>query len=202
MAGPAFLNPFRRRMPQPPPPPPSENDAQAPVPTTEPPARRAPTPGQIRRERRALVRAREERIRDLGGLFLEMYKRGQFNQELFFDQAAEVVSMEERIRELDGMLASVTRMTLAEANRCACGAPLVWGAHFCANCGRAVGEAAVVVCAYCGNPLPADASFCANCGRPAEPAEPQAPAQEAAPAQAEHEVTMEASGGRADPWER
>jgi predicted amidophosphoribosyltransferase len=60
---------------------------------------------------------------------------------------------------------------MAEANRCACGAPLVWGAHFCANCGRPVGEAAVVACAYCGNPLPAEATFCSNCGRPAEPAE-------------------------------
>jgi hypothetical protein len=202
MVGP-FLKRFQRPHPQPLPPPPSSGDAQAPVAATEqPPARRPPTPGQIRRERRALVRAREERIRDLGGLFLEMYKRGQFNQELYFDQCAEVVSMEERIQELDGMLVSVTRMTLADTNRCACGAPIVPGAHFCANCGRAVGEAAVVACAYCGNPLPADASFCANCGRPAEPAAPQPPAQEAASAQPGHEVTMEASGGTSDPWER
>jgi hypothetical protein len=148
------------------------------------------------------VRAREDRIRDLGGLFLEMYKRGQFNQELFFEQCAEVVGIEERIQELDGMLVAATRMTLADANRCECGAPIVPGAHFCANCGRAFGDAAVVVCAYCGNPLPADASFCAHCGRPAEPAEPQPPAQEAAPAQPGQDVTMEASGGRADPWER
>ena len=138
-----------------------------------PPAQqgRPPTPGQVRRERRALVRAREDRIRDLGGLMLEMYKRDRLKPELFFEQCAEIISIEERIQELDGALASLTRRTLAEANRCACGAPLVWGAHFCANCGRPVGEAPVVVCANCGNPLPAEATFCSNCGRPAEPAE-------------------------------
>ena len=132
---------------------------------------RPPTPGQVRRERRALVRAREDRIRDLGGLLLEAYKRDRLKPELFFEQSAEIVSIEERIQELDGALASLTRRTMAEANRCACGAPLVWGAHFCANCGRPVGEAAVVACAYCGNPLPAEATLCSNCGRPAEPAE-------------------------------
>lgn len=132
---------------------------------------RPPTPGQVRRERRALVRAREDRIRDLGGLLLEAYKRDRLKPELFFEQSAEIVSIEERIQELDGALASLTRRTMAEANRCACGAPLVWGAHFCANCGRPVGEAAVVACAHCGNPLPAEATFCSNCGRPAEPAE-------------------------------
>ena len=102
---------------------------------------------------------------------LEMYKREQFKAELFYEQCAELISIEERIQELDGALASLTRRTLAEANRCACGAPLVSGAHFCANCGRAVGEAAVVACAHCGNPLPAEATFCSNCGRPAEPAD-------------------------------
>ncbi len=109
-----------------------------------PPAQqgRPPTPGQVRRERRALVRAREDRIRDLGGLMLEMYKRDRLKPELFFEQCAELVSIEERIQELDGALAALTKRTMAEANRCTCGAPLVWGAHFCANCGRAVGEAA------------------------------------------------------------
>ena len=117
------------------------------------------------------MRAREDRVRDLGGLMLEMYKRDRLKPELFFEQCAEIVSIEERIQELDGALASLTKRTMAEANRCTCGAPLVWGAHFCANCGRPVGEAPVVACAHCGNPLPAEATFCSNCGRPAEPAE-------------------------------
>ena len=145
--------------------------SQEAAPPPPPQQQRPPTPGQVRRERRALVRAREDRIRDLGGLLLEAYKRDRLKPELYFEQAAEIVSIEERIQELDGALASLTRRTMAEANRCACGAPLVWGAHFCANCGRPVGEAAVVACAHCGNPLPAEATFCSNCGRPAEPAE-------------------------------
>ena len=104
-----------------------EMPQEAPAP---PPAQqgRPPTPGQVRRERRALVRAREDRIRDLGGLMLEMYKRDRLKPELFFEQCAELVSIEERIQELDGALAAITKRTMAEANRCSCGAPLVWGA--------------------------------------------------------------------------
>ena len=157
----ALLDRLRRR----------DASAAAPAPPPAPARRRPPTPGQVRRERRALLRAREERVRDVGGLLLEMYKRDRLKPELFFEQCAELVSIEERIQELDGALAALTKRTMADANRCACGAPLVWGAHFCANCGRAVGEAAVVACAHCGNPLPAEATFCSNCGRPAEPAE-------------------------------
>src|SRR5262245_13772542 len=92
-------------------------------PAPGPPQPRPPTPGQVRRERRALVRAREDRIRDLGGLMLEMYKRDRLKPELFYEQCAEIVTIEERIQELDGALASLTRRTLADANRCACGAP-------------------------------------------------------------------------------
>ena len=50
--------------------------------------------------------------------------------------------------------------------RCTCGAPIQWGSHFCANCGRPVGEEPVVSCPNCGTALPADAQFCANCGTP------------------------------------
>src|SRR5215210_5074691 len=148
-------------------------DASGAPPPPAPVRRRPPTPGQVRRERRALTRAREERIRDLGGLLLEMYKRERLRPELVFDQCAEIVGLEERIAELDAALATLTRRT-GDA-RCACGAPLVWGSHFCANCGRPAGDP-VVACAHCGHPLAAEASFCANCGRAAEPAEPAAPA--------------------------
>src|SRR5215213_25953 len=160
----ALLNRLMRR-------PPAEPQAPPPVSHPRLPARRPPTPGQVRRERRALTRVREERIRDLGGLLLEMYKRDRLRPELFFDQCGEIVSLEQRIQELDAALASLTRRTVAEANRCACGAPLVWGAHFCANCGRPTGDEPVVACAHCGHPLAAEASFCANCGRTAEPAD-------------------------------
>ena len=135
-----------------------------------------PHPGVLRRERRALLRAREDRLRDLGGLMLEMYRRDQFRQDLLLERCEELVALDERLRELDTLLAvAVSARRPAPAARCACGAPVVWGSHFCANCGRPVAAApAVVSCAGCGAPVPADAKFCAACGRSVgddEPAE-------------------------------
>lgn len=134
-----------------------------------PPRRRLPHPGQLRRERRALLRAREHGIRDLGGIVLEMYRRDRFREDLVFEQAAELMTLEERLQEIDALLAAATasRRT-APAARCACGAPILWRSHFCSNCGRPVGEAAVVACSRCGHALPADAKYCANCGASAE----------------------------------
>jgi Double zinc ribbon len=130
-----------------------------------------PPPGTIRRERRALIRTREERIRDLGGLTLDMHRRGSFKQELLDEKARELLVLEQRLQELDSMLAAATAARRpGGAPRCACGAPILWGSHFCSNCGRPAG-AAVVTCASCGAPLPADARFCANCGHVAESAE-------------------------------
>jgi Double zinc ribbon len=130
-----------------------------------------PPPGTIRRERRALIRAREEQIRDLGGLALDMHRRDSFKQELLDEKAGEILALEARLQELDSMLAAATAARRpGSAPRCACGAPILWGSHFCSNCGRPTG-AAVVTCASCGAPLPADARFCANCGGVAESAE-------------------------------
>jgi predicted nucleic acid-binding Zn ribbon protein len=111
------------------------------------------------------VRTREERIRDLGGLMLEMYRRDQFKQDLLIEQCQEVLAIEGRLREIDELLeVSVAQRREGTAHRCTCGAPIPWGSHFCANCGRQVGEEPVVSCANCGNALPAEAQFCANCG--------------------------------------
>ena len=134
------------------------------------PRRAAPTPGALRRERRALLKAREERIRDLGGLMLEMYRRDHYREELVFEQCAELVALEERILELDALVAASAAGRPAVSRRCSCGAPLYGGVHFCPNCGRPAGDA-VVGCERCGHPLPADAQFCAACGAPAAAAE-------------------------------
>jgi hypothetical protein len=139
------------------------------VPT--PVVRRAPSPGALRRERRAILKAREQRIRDLGGLTLEMYRRSSFRDELLIEGCREIVALEERINDLDAMLAAVASARRAPTT-CDCGAPVPWGSHFCANCGRPVGSQAVIACENCGHPLPADAKFCAGCGREAGPAEP------------------------------
>jgi double zinc ribbon protein len=132
--------------------------------------RRAPSPGALRRERRAILKAREERIRDLGGLTLEMYRRSSFRDELLIEQCREIVALEERLNELDSMLSAVASARRAPST-CECGAPVPWGSHFCANCGRPVGTVAIVACESCGHPLPADAQFCASCGKAASPSD-------------------------------
>ena len=153
-------------------------------------------PGALRRERKALIRAREERIRDLGGLMLEMYRRDRFREDLLREQCAEVVSMEVRLQELDTMLASARRQV--QANRCVCGAPLLWGSHFCPNCGRPAGDA-VVTCPQCGHALPADAKFCGNCGASA----PTPPATAFTESTGGEEAPPEPQEERpADSWER
>jgi len=112
------------------------------------------------------MRVREDRLRDLGGLMLEMYRRDQFRQDLLIERCDELLALDDRLQELDTLLAAaVSSRRPAAAARCACGAPIAAGTHFCGNCGRSVGAApAVVACVNCGAPLAADAKFCAACG--------------------------------------
>jgi predicted amidophosphoribosyltransferase len=131
----------------------------------------------LKREQRALLREREERVRDLGGLVFEMFRRDRFRVELVTERCADLVAVDQRLGELDSLLSASRR-----SQRCACGAPLAWGAHFCANCGRAVGSRPVVACARCGTPLPADVKFCGNCGSAVE-----TPRQEEPPADTQAE---------------
>jgi Double zinc ribbon len=136
-------------------------------------SRRATHPGALKRERRTLLREREERLRDLGGLVFEMFRRDRFRVELVTERCADLVALEERLNELDSLLAAATSRG---GLRCTCGAPLAWGAHFCANCGRPAGPRPVVSCARCGSPLPADVEFCGRCGSRVETESPEPPA--------------------------
>lgn len=121
----------------------------------------------MRRERRFLARRREAEIRDVGGLTVEMVRRDRFRPELLIERASDVLALEDRMNELDGLLvaaAAVPRGTRA-VQLCECGAPLLPGAHFCSHCGRpAAGVRPVVACSHCGNPLQADVNFCSSCG--------------------------------------
>ena len=156
------------------------------------------------------MKAREERVRHLGGLTLEMYRRSSFRDQLLIEQCREIVALEDRLRELDSMLEAVATARRAPAT-CECGAPVPWGSHFCANCGRPVGAEPVVACEGCGHPLSADATFCAHCGRPVETsdeAEPQPEAETEREAEVEAEAEEPAKAidetilQSADPWER
>ncbi len=138
---------------------------EAAPPTQATPARRPlPPTGQLRRERRTLLRLREQRIRDLGGIVLEMVRRDEFREDLVYEQAADLIGLEDRLHELEMLLSAATSVHRSPPSaRCACGAPVLWGQHFCANCGRPAGDA-LVACTSCGHALPADAKFCASCG--------------------------------------
>jgi hypothetical protein len=161
--------------------------------TSAPPVlRRAPSPGALRRERRAIVKAREERIEHLGGLTLEMYRRSSFRDHLLIEQCREIIALEERLGELDSMLEAVATARRAPTT-CECGAPVPWGSHFCANCGRPVGAQPVIACEGCGHPLPADASFCANCGRAVETSDAEAAVE---PERAVDETILESAEQR------
>jgi hypothetical protein len=96
---------------------------------------RRPAAGDLRRERRALLELREARLRDLGGLTLEMYRRDQFSETLVVERCAELVSIEARVAEIDALLQGA-RGLRREGRVCACGAPILTGARFCPSCGR------------------------------------------------------------------
>src|ERR687885_830847 len=123
----------------------SRGRGEEPQPRAAPPAavrRVLPPPAQLRRERRTLMRVREERIRDLGGLVLEMYRRDQFREDLLLERCADLSMLEERIQELDALLLAATSRRRPPVARCECGAPIAWGARFCVSCGRPVGGTA------------------------------------------------------------
>jgi Double zinc ribbon len=124
------------------------------------------SPGQMRRERRSLAQQREAEIRDVGGLAVEMARRDRFRPELLLARANDVLRVEERMNELDGLLvaAAAAPRGLRSMPICRCGAPLLPGAHFCSNCGRPSAAPPVMTCSHCGQPLPAETNFCAFCG--------------------------------------
>ena len=84
-----------------------------------------------------LRRLREQRLRDLGGLLLEMYRGDTFREELLSEQCADLVAIETRLAELEAAIGAAHR----RLPRCTCGAPLPPGARFCANCGRPLAAA-------------------------------------------------------------
>jgi len=94
----------------------------------------------LKRERKALLAVREERLRDLGGLALEMYKRDRFNAGLVVERCAELVAIEARVQEIDALLDGTVQLRRSGIGTiCTCGAPLLLGARFCATCGRPAG---------------------------------------------------------------
>jgi hypothetical protein len=97
-----------------------------------------PGPSRLRRERRTLLRLREQLLRDLGGLMLEMVRRDQFRQDLLLERCAELTELDARLAELDGLLAVSFAARRAPVERCECGAPVLPGSSYCPRCGRPI----------------------------------------------------------------
>jgi len=72
-------------------------------------------------------------IDQLGGLMVEMYRRGDYREDLLGRVCSQVVAVDERVAEIDTLLG-----TRRQRQACVCGTPLLAGARFCPNCGRAV----------------------------------------------------------------
>jgi hypothetical protein len=99
-----------------------------------------PPPRELKRERKALLQVREDRLRDLGGLAFEMYKRDRFVAGLVVERCAELVAIEARIQEIDDLLDGTAGLRGGRRGAmCLCGAPLMLGARYCATCGRPAG---------------------------------------------------------------
>jgi rubrerythrin len=84
------------------------------------------------------MRYREQRIRDLGGLVLEMYRQDSFRLDVVHEQTAEIVSLEERLREIDRLLTARTTRGDRSLRCTRCGTPLYPGARFCPSCGQSL----------------------------------------------------------------
>ncbi len=116
----------------------------------------------------------------MGGLALEMARRDDWRYGLLHARCAEVLALEERVHELDALIAaSEIAARGVGAVECECGAPILRGSHFCAHCGRPAPDTPpVVTCSHCGQPLAAEANFCSVCGNGVAAEEYQAGAVE------------------------
>ena len=99
----------------------------------------APSASELRRERRALLSIREDRLRELGGLTFEMYRRDQFNEALVVERCAELIAIETRISEIDALVSGLGLRRRQQAI-CTCGAPVLVGARYCPSCGRTLDD--------------------------------------------------------------
>lgn len=114
-------------------------------------------PGRIRADVKLwqLAREREARIRDLGGLALEMVRRERLNPDLLAAEAGRILELERLAAEVD----SPPPPPGQEPERdgvtevlCTCGWALEPGSRFCPHCGRPTAPGPPSSSGWEGNP--------------------------------------------------
>ena len=111
-----------------------------------------PTKRALRRERQELLRLYQAQVNDLGGLVVEMARRGAHNAALVERRAADVVALEHRIGELDTLILTASQIRRGHVPVAALPPALQPPA------------AAATPCERCHALLAPDANFCAYCG--------------------------------------
>ena len=118
------------------------------------------------------LRLREQKLRDLGGLSLEMYRRDRFREDLLLERCAELIGLDARIHELDVLLGSANGARRGPHDAVRVWRTALWASRFCPSCGRPVApetlEARVI---GPGPPIPrchasatGDQEYCLECG--------------------------------------
>jgi hypothetical protein len=123
-----------------------ETAAPEPEPAVDPAPERAPTIGQLRRQRRKLWDERQEAVYHVGGLAVDLERRGIDDDTLVRRRAAAVLDLDRRLGEIDGELAEAderrrkgrTRMPDPAGYCQSCGAPYLTDAAFCSRCGARI----------------------------------------------------------------
>jgi hypothetical protein len=111
-----------------------------------------PTKRALRRQRQELLRLYQAQVSDLGGLVVEMARRGAHNAALVERRAADVVTLEHRIGELDALILQASQIRRGPVPMAALPPALE------------PPPAAPTPCARCHALLAPDANFCAYCG--------------------------------------
>ena len=105
-------------------------------------------PGVLRRRRRQLMASYEQGIFDLGGLAMELQRRGLLAEDVMRRRAAEVADLRQQIDDMS------TRLDAVRSER---------------QERRQAGRGANITCPSCGVRSRATANFCAACGAPFSP---------------------------------
>lgn len=94
----------------------------------------------VHRKLYKLARERDVRIRDLGGLTLEMVRQERLNPDMLAAQAGRILELERLVAEIEtpppDQPETAPQVDGGTEILCSCGWALEPGARFCSHCGR------------------------------------------------------------------